>query len=386
MKPLESYSFVRGVCHNSRDCGEEYLREIGYAKSIGVNSFRTWLSPFAWQRDRDAFIKHTREFISVAYENGITVMPIIFNGNGLDPQTLEPEWQKNVGDAYVTDLVSCLKDEPGIIMWDIMNEPSCNDYYLKSPAEEKAARWEKLNAFLKHYCELVKKLDPENAVTIGHTWIWDLEPSAEWVDVLSFHDYLESDERIENTYIGAKAISEKYGKPLINSELSCLGRANPYELSIKKAYEHKVGFYVFELMIRGYWGDIHGIFYPDGTVRDPSTVTAMMGIFRNYSDSRIKPNPNKEGKATEALRRLERSMSDAAEVFRHKASSSDEILEALEWVINLLEGCELVPMYEPPRVKLIKYKNTPEAERDLDEIKDFAYEQACILKKYCRIF
>lgn len=385
MKPLESYSFIRGVCHNSRDCGEEYLREIGYAKSIGVNSFRTWLSPFEWQRDRDSFIKHTRDFISVAYENGITVMPIIFNGNGLDPQTLEPEWQKNVGDAYVADLVSCLKSEPGIIMWDIMNEPSCNDYYLKAPAEEKAARWKKINAFLKHYCALVKELDPVNAITIGHTWGGDLEPSAEWVDVLSFHDYLESDERIENTYVTAEAVSAKYGKPLINSELSCIGRANPYELSIKKAYEHKVGFYVFELMIHGYWADIHGIFYPDGTVRDPSTVTAMMGIFRNYSASRVKPNPNKEGKATEALRRLERSMSDAAEVFRHKSSSSDEILEALEWVINLLEGCELVPMYEPPRVKLIKYKNTPVSERDLDEIKDFAYEQACILKKHCRI-
>ncbi len=385
MKPLESYSFVRGVCHNSIDCGEEYLREIGYAKSIGINSFRTWLSPFEWQRDRDSFIKHTRDFISVAYENGITVMPIIFNGNGLDPQTLDPEWQKSVGDAYVTDLVSCLKSEPGIIMWDIMNEPSCNDYYLKSPVEEKATRWEKINAFLNHYCALVKELDPENAITIGHTWSGDLEPSAEWVDVLSFHDYLESEQRIDNTYIAAKAVSEKYGKPLINSELSCLGRANPYELSIKKAYEHKVGFYVFELMIRGYWKDIHGIFYPDGTVRDPSTVTAMMGIFRNYSDSRVKPNPNKEGKATEALRRLEIAMSDAAEVFRHKSSSSDEILEALEWIVNLLEGCELVPMYEPPRVKLIKYKNTPAEKRDLDEIKDFAYEQACILKKHCRI-
>lgn len=386
MKPLKDYSFIRGVCHNSHECGETYLREIGYAKSIGVNSFRTWLSYHAWQRDRDSFIERTRKFISIAHENGITVMPIIFNGNGLNPETLEPEWWESVGDAYVTDLVTSLKDEPGIIMWDIMNEPSCNDYHLKSEGEERAARWAKINAFLEHYCALVKKLDSDNATTIGHTWAGDLDPSADWVDVLSFHDYLESESRIENTYLHAESIAKKYGKPLINSELSCLGRANPYELSIKKAYEHKVGFYVFELMIRGYWGDIHGIFYPDGTVRDPSTVTAMMGIYRNYSESRIKPNPNKEGKAAEALRRLERAMTDSAEVFRHKAASSDAILEALEWVINLLECCEMVPMYEPPRVKLLKYKNTPEEKRDLDEIKDFAYEQACILKKYCRMF
>lgn len=388
MKPLKDYSFIRGVCHNSRPNAdpEQYLREIGYATSIGVNSFRTWLSPFSWERNRDGFLSNTQKFIKVAYEHGITVMPIIYNGNGLRPETLEPEWWERVGDPYVRDLVAAVKDEPGLIMWDIMNEPSCNDYYLKSPPEEKAERWAKINAFLDHYCRLVRELDPDNAITIGHTWAGDIEPSAEWVDVISFHDYLESDERIENTYLRAEELAAKYNKPLINSELSCLGRANPYELSIKKAYEHKVGFYVFELMIRGYWGDIHGIFYPDGTVRDPSTVTAMMGIFRKYTPDRIKPNPNKEGKAAEALRRLERAMSDSAEVFRHKAASSDAILEAVEWVINLLEGAEMVPMYDPPRVKLLYYKSLPEEARDLDEIKDFAYAQAQTLKKYCRIF
>ncbi len=388
MKPLNDYSFIRGVCHNSRarTNPDNYLREIGYAKSIGVNSFRTWLSPFGWERSREDFLADTKEFIKVAYENDITVMPIIFNGNGLRPETLEPEWWEAVGDPYVRDLVAAVKDEPGIIMWDIMNEPSCNDYYLKCAPEQKEERWAKINAFLEHYCRLVKELDPDNAITIGHTWAGDLEPSAEWVDVISVHDYLETEELIENTYVKSKEVCAKYGKPLINSELSCLGRANPYELSIKKAYEHKVGFYVFELMIRGYWGDIHGIFYPDGTVRDPSCVTAMMGIFRKYSADRIKPNPNKEGKAAEALRRLERAMTDSAEVFRHKAASSDAILEALEWIINLLECCEMVPMYDPPRVKLLYYKSLPQEARNLEEIKDFAYEQAVILKKYCRMF
>lgn len=385
MKPQNDYSFVRGVCHNSRAGTEEYLREIGYARSIGVNSFRTWLSYRGWQRDRDAFIENIRGFIRTAYEHGITVMPIIFNGNGLDPDTLTPEWQSSVGDAYVRDLVTSLRDEPGIIMWDIMNEPSCNDYIMKCSPEERSARWERMNEYLRHYCELVKTLDPDGTITIGHTYAHDLEPSAEWVDVISFHDYLESESRIEHTYKAAEELSQKYGKPLINSELSCLGRANPYELSIRKAREHKVGFYVFELMIRGYWGDIHGIFYPDGTVRDPSTVTAMMGIYRNYSSTRIKPNPNKEGKAAEALARLSRAMNDSAEVFRHKRSSSDEILEAVEWIINLLEGAEMVPMYDPPRVKLLRYRGMPEEERDLDEIKDFAYSLAETLRRGCRI-
>ena len=385
MKPQKDYSSIRGVCHNSRAGTEEYLREIGYARSIGVNSFRTWLSYRGWQRNRDAFIENIRGFIRTAYENGITVMPIIFNGNGLDPETLSLEWRTDVGDIYVRDLVTSLKDEPGIIMWDIMNEPSCNDYIMKCSREEREVRWAQMNENLRHYCDLVKDLDPDGTITIGHTYAGDLLPSAEWVDVISFHDYLESESRIEHTYEVAEEIANKYSKPLINSELSCLGRANPYEQSIKAARDHKVGFYVFELMIRGYWGDIHGIFYPDGTVRDPSTVTAMMGIYRNYSSTRIKPNPNKEGKADEALARLSRAMSDSAEVFHHKKASSDEILEAAEWIINLLEGSELVPMYDPPRVKLYRYRATPESERDLDEIKDFAYALAETLRRACRI-
>jgi hypothetical protein len=47
----------------------------------------------------------------------------------------------------------------------------------------------------------------------------------------------------------------------------------------------RVGYYLWELMIvwdgtRG-WGNVHGIFYPDGTIRDPSIPMAVMGIFRN---------------------------------------------------------------------------------------------------------
>ena len=53
--------------------------------------------------------------------------------------------------------------------------------------------------------------------------------------------------------------------------------------------------------------------------------------------------------------------------------------------MNLLEGAEMVPMYDPPRVRLLRYRETPEEARDLDEIKDFAYSLAETLKRCCRI-
>lgn len=243
-----------------------------------------------------------------------------------------------------------------------------------------------MHRFLKHYCALVKELDPEGTITIGHTYSCDLEPSAEWVDVISVHDYLESEERIRATYEEARRVAEKYGKPLINSEISCVCRANPYELSMRIAREYHAGFYVFCLMIRGYWSDVHGLVYPDGTVRDPSVIAAMLGFYRNCSPTRVKFNPNKEGKAEEALSRLREAMTDSPELFRFERASSDRILEALEWVINLLEASEMVPMYDPPRAKLLSFRAQPEEERDPDAIRAFAYEMAELLKRSCYLF
>jgi len=383
MKPLKDYSFVNGVCHNNFGDREALLREIGYAKRLGVNSFRTWLPTFLYKKDPDKFMANTKQFIELSWENGITTMPILFNGNSLDPAMLEPVWWEEFGDDYVKKVVGAFKDEPGLIMWDIMNEPSCNDYIRKAPEGTRDGRWAEVNTFLKHYCELVRELDPEGTITIGHTFAEDLEPSSAWVDVVCVHDYLESEELIQKTYDESWAVANKYGKPLINSELSCIGRANPYELSIKKARENNVGTYVFELMIHGYWGDIHGLVYPDGTVRDPSVIASMLGFYRKLTPDRIKQNPNKEGKAEEALARLRTAMNDSAETFHHKAAASGPILEAAEWVINLLEGSEMVAMYNPPSAKLLAFKNQPEAERDLDDIKAFAAEMAEILKKNC---
>ena len=137
------------------------------------------------------------------------------------------------------------------------------------------------------------KLDPDNPITVGHTFAQDVEPTIDCVDVISFHDYLETRSRITATYEKIVALSEKYNKPYINSELCCLCRSNPYDLALEVCNEYKAGWYVFELMIEGYWSDVHGIVYPDGTIRDPAIVAALFGFYRNNDLSTlVKPNPN----------------------------------------------------------------------------------------------
>ena len=70
--------------------------------------------------------------------------------------------------------------------------------------------------------------------------------------------------------------------------MCCLCRGNPYDLGIQLHDEYKVGWYLFELMISGnYWSRVHGVVYPDGSVRDPSIAAAIMGFFRNRGEDMI---------------------------------------------------------------------------------------------------
>ena len=57
----------------------------------------------------------------------------------------------------------------------------------------------------------------------------------------------------------AAELSTKYRKPLLNSELACLARTNPYDMALEACQRHGVGWYLFELMVHDYWGDVHGM-------------------------------------------------------------------------------------------------------------------------------
>ncbi len=376
----KDYSEIRGFCYSAgyRVPEEQLKRELGYAKSLNLDSARIWLDPADYRKDRKAFLAKLQRFVETAWEFGISTMPILFNGNGMDPSLPEPSsWEEE--DGYVKDVVELLKDEPGLIIWDIMNEPSCNDYILKSPAEERERRWDKMTAFLEHHSEKIHELAPDNARTIGHTYIQDVKDTLDAVDVISFHDYFSTKAQISATYEEATKLAKSSGKQIINSEMCCLGRANPYDLALQKCREYHAGFYVFELMIHGYWGDVHGIFYPDGTVRDPSIPAAILGFYRNRSETAVPANANKEGYAEKGIEMVKEALKENTEVFHASSQSIEVVLEAAEFCANLLEGCELVPMHNPPTAQIEKIRK----DQDGAAARKLAYDLAEILKREC---
>jgi hypothetical protein len=167
------------------------------------------------------------------------------------------------------------------------------------------------------------------------------------VDVLVFHNYLETRKEIRTDIEFAKKVAAESHKQVIDDEMGCVARANPYDITIEEHMNARIGFYVWELMIvhnpangQG-WGSIHGIFYPDGTVRDPSIPLAVMGIFRNRGDDLVLEIPDREGKLTHVIQEAHRWLGDPN-------STWEAGLHIAEVAANLLESAQIAPMRELP--------------------------------------
>ena len=127
--------------------------------------------------------------------------------------------------------------------------------------------------------------------------------------------------------------------------MGCVARANPYDVTIQEHMDAHIGFYLWELMIvwdgtRG-WGTVHGIFYPDGTIRDPSIPMAMMGIFRNRGPDVVLERPNRENRVT-------RTLADARAWLANPNGDWKAGLDIAETAANLLESAQLVPLHDLP--------------------------------------
>jgi exonuclease VII small subunit len=102
-------------------------------------------------------------------------------------------------------------------------------------------------------------------------------------------------------------------------------------------------------MITGNWGTVHGLFYPDGTVRDPSIVAALLGFFRNRGANVVEEIPDRENHVTEAVENNKKWLADANPDWRVG-------LDLAETCANLLEAAQLVPMHDLPtrQVELLR--------------------------------
>lgn len=383
------YSHIKGV-HHAPWPGkslEQLDRELGYAERIGLNSVRLFMQEQSWYRDPAAMEKLNLDYVRLCAKHNLSVMPILFNGNGY--ASYEPftpvEFEKKR--EYINAMVALLKPEPNVFMWDVCNEPFCNNYLRFADAEEYARGYANIRADLRVLVQMLREADDDTPITVGHELAPHLESTRDLVDVICFHDYLTNSREIEEAYAMAKRVGiEEGGKPVMNSETGCLGRANPYDLELQFCDRYHYGYYIFNLVIEGFWGALHGIVYPDGTVRDPGIIAAIHGFYRNRSENRIPTAGNREGYAEMAVERVKKALTlQRTGIFSVDAAASvADTLEACEICVNILECNELVPMDNPPSVKLNKFRSVNPDDIDVTELREYAFGLAQKLKEvYC---
>lgn len=311
------------------------VRDLDYAKRLQLNQVRVFVPYAAWEKNREALRKNLLDFVRAAHERGIGVMPTMQYKFG--------EWKNRTAwsDArgFAADLVATLRSEPGLEIWDVENEPECCKL---PPTPDNRLRMEHAVYMAKVFHEL----DPVTPVTIGATFAENMIEMGGAVDVLSFHDYSPTRAQIRANIETAKQYAAETGKPLINSEIGCVARANPYDITLQEHMQAHVGWYIWELMITGNWGTVHGVFYPDGTVRDPSIPAALLGFFRNRGKNVVEEVPDRENHLTEAVAKNREWLADPN-------ADWEAGLDLAEISANLLEAAQLAPMHKLPSREVI---------------------------------
>ena len=338
LSSIRGANYRGAAAANTTDYWQHYSpteteRDLGYADRLKLNQLRVFVNLASWLADKTAFRRNVVDLARACDRHHLGLMitlgdtqAFIAENRSIDTAQLR---------AFVTDLVATLGPEPALVFWDASNEPDYNA--ANAPPDQQPKRLEIARAI----AATLHELDKKTPVTIGVASERTMETLADAVDVLSFHDYLPTRAAIAEDIARAKAFAEYAGKPVIDTETGCVARANPYEVTLEEHAKAQVGWYIWELMITKRWGDVHGVFYPDGTVRDPSIPAAMFGLFRNRSDNVLLENPNREGW-------VNTDIAAAQAWLDHPAGVWKEGLAAAEKLAHLLEAGQLIAMREPP--------------------------------------
>jgi hypothetical protein len=351
-KYAADYSDIRGFNYNTAsslntdDQWQNYKhaevdRDFGYAQRLQLNSVRVFLSYKAWLADKATFREHLRDFVRTAATHHIGVMVEVVNGPAGMMHGLFEESAKPLLRDYARDLVDAIGNEPGLSFWDAGNEPD----WVRPPEAMPNTNQPQRIAVVKFMATAFHEFDHHTPVTIGCLFLSCTMETASYVDVLSHHDYSQTRAQIVADIIRGQAFAASVHKPLINTEMACVGRANPYDIEIEEHSRAHMGWFIWELMIAHYWGDVHGIFYPDGTIRDPSIVAAVMGFYRNRGPGVVLEQTDREGITSGLLDDARKWLADPRADY-----SAGMVLAESE--ANTLEAGQLVGMRDLPTRKV----------------------------------
>jgi hypothetical protein len=312
-------------------------KDLALAVRLNLNQARVFMPYDAWAGNKATFREHVVAFVRACDHHNIGVMPVLAPGDRMIDQMPAKE-SRLLLNAWLEDLVNSIASEPGLAFWDVANEPDWRGYPEHRRSGESIRRRMDLARWMANQVHLLDKNTP---ITVGCTHVPCMEELTDAVDALSYHDYSPTANEIRKNIDAAQALAARVHKPVFNTEVGCIGRANPYDIALQEYRSAKMGWYIWELMITHFWGDVHGVFYADGTVRDPSIAAAVLGFFRNRSATVVLEDPDREGWVT-------RSVADGEKWLADPAADWNQGLDIAETEANLIEAAQLSSMRDPP--------------------------------------
>lgn len=316
---IKGANYVPSYARNDIEIWDKYdqsyiERELGYAKSLGLNSVRIFLNYKVYTDDKKLMLKKIDNFLSLCEKNKLRAMLVLFDAcfeysnperviahsgknkklsdfvqewfraMGIENRVNEPLyfWPPNPGfkylgkefwkeeEEYVKDIVKAHKGDSRIVLYDIMNEP---DSIFAFPGKK-----ELYLTFLEHFCSYAKELQDEIPITTGIAFPENISLVHSWEDILSFHIYEANPAKFKELVSMFKRKSEEYQKPFIVSEWGNSVYSSPksitdeeqlkyYQTIMPLMEEAEIGWYFFELVVGNDPFAYQAIFYPDGQRR-----------------------------------------------------------------------------------------------------------------------
>jgi len=258
-------------------------RELGYAAKLKLNVVRVFLQVAVYEAAPQRFLDNFENLLSLCAKHQIRLMPVLFD-SCFDPQAVDlkdycdKKWMPSPGfsrlgvrdrpamEGYIRAVVGGHKDDRRIVLWDVMNEPTCTSF---NKPQDKELIW----AFLRHFLDYVRQVDPNHPRTVGVEHSSLIPQVLDRIEVLATHNYRKD---LREDLRAVKALAQKHGKPVIINEVA--GRPQqPYSYVMPIVAEEQVGWCFWELMIgRTQFSQgptpYQGVIYPDGTCFDAAEV------------------------------------------------------------------------------------------------------------------
>lgn len=198
---------------------------------------------------------------------------------------LGPGWYSRL-QQYVDAVMGRVKDNPNVLLWDLMNEPEFASEGPISPTLFITPEMTKIrDAFLEHFHDYVKERFPNEIIGVGWARLESSEDYSRLADVVTFHVY-GGPERIQSEIDKAQTFAKSSGKPILITEtLANWDFGSPdfgklatdeqqlahYQEVLPVLVKSPIGWMGWGLVISHDFDPFTDIFYPEGHAR-PAAV------------------------------------------------------------------------------------------------------------------